>query len=373
MRTYGFADADTIMTCYVQDGIWHVAEIDANSRFWVLRMPYTTIEHLDAADGKAVLLAGSPRTAATVVTLDCETGIATPVLPVERDSNWAKYVSVAQPLGFATRDGATSHALYYPPHNPDCAAPRDERPPLLVKCHGGPTAAADSSLDLKIQYWTSRGFAVLDVNYRGSTGYGRRYHQQLEGQWGIVDVADCVDGARHLVENGRVDPARLAIRGSSAGGYTVLAALTFQDVFTAGASLYGISDLETAMADTHKFESRYGDRLLGPWPAARETYHRRSPGRHAARLGCPVIFFQGLKDRVVPPSQMERMVESLDKRGVPVAALAFADEAHGFRAAATIRAALEAELYFYGRVFGFEPADELPEVAIHNASALETK
>ncbi|HET7587967.1 MAG TPA: prolyl oligopeptidase family serine peptidase [Gammaproteobacteria bacterium] len=369
MRTYGFSDAETVIACYTQDGVWHVGEIDATGRFRVLRLPYTTIEHLDAADGRAVLLAASPRAAASIVLLDCDTGIATPA----RDADAVDlddYISIAQPLSFATSDGATSHALYYPPHNPDYVAARDERPPLLVKCHGGPTAAADSSLDLKIQYWTSRGFAVLDVNYRGSTGYGRPYRRQLHGQWGIVDVTDCLDGARHLVDTGRADPARLAIRGSSAGGYTVLAALTFHDVFTAGASYYGISDLETAMTDTHKFESRYGDRLLGPWPAARDTYHRRSPARHAARVNCPVIFFQGLKDRVVPPNQMDRMATSLGARGVPVAALTFADEAHGFRSAAAIRATLEAELYFYGRVFGFEPADALPEVEIRNADKL---
>ncbi|HET7371571.1 MAG TPA: prolyl oligopeptidase family serine peptidase, partial [Gammaproteobacteria bacterium] len=370
MRTYGFADADTVVTGYTQDGVWHVAEIEADGRFRVLRLPYTTIEHLDAADGRAVLLAASPQSAPSVVLLDCNTGIATPARSAAGGNTLDAYISVAQPLTFETSDGATSHALYYPPHNPDYAAPRDARPPLLVKCHGGPTAAADSSLDLKIQYWTSRGFAVLDVNYRGSSGYGRPYRRQLEGQWGIVDVTDCVDGARHLVATGRADPARLAIRGSSAGGYTVLAALTFHDLFTAGASYYGISDLETAMTDTHKFESRYGDRLLGPWPDARDTYHRRSPARHAARLNCPVIFFQGLKDRVVPPSQMERMAASLDARGVPVAALTFADEAHGFRAAAAIRATLEAELYFYGRVFGFEPADTLPGIEIRNAGKL---
>ncbi|HET6656099.1 MAG TPA: S9 family peptidase [Gammaproteobacteria bacterium] len=370
MCTYGFADADTVVACYTQDGVWHVAEIDADRRFRVLRLPYTTIEHLDAVDGQAVLLAASPRTAASIVLLDCNTGIATPARATDGAADVEAYLSIAQPLTFATSDGATSHALYYPPHNPDHVAARDERPPLLVKCHGGPTAAADSSLDLKIQYWTSRGFAVLDVNYRGSTGYGRPYRRQLEGQWGIVDVTDCLDGARHLVDTGRADRARLAIRGSSAGGYTVLAALTFNDLFTAGTSYYGISDLETAMTDTHKFESRYGDRLIGPWPAARETYHRRSPARHAARVNCPVIFFQGLKDRVVPPSQMERMATSLAARGVPVAALTFADEAHGFRAAAAIRATLEAELSFYGRVFGFKPADTLPEVEIRNADKL---
>jgi dipeptidyl aminopeptidase/acylaminoacyl peptidase len=370
MRTFGFVDDEAVVACYTQDGVWHVAEIDSNGRFHVLRLRYTTIDHLAAGAGRVVLLAASPHTASNVVTLDIQTGNASPARPTEEAAAIRDYISIAQPVSYATRDGKTAHALYYPPLNPDCRPARDERPPLLVKSHGGPTAAADSSLDLKIQYWTSRGFAVLDVNYRGSTGYGRPYRGALYGQWGIVDVADCLDGARHLVETGRADPARLCIRGSSAGGYTALAALTFHDQFAAGASYYGISDLETAMADTHKFESRYGDNLIGPLPAARETYHRRSPARHAARLNCPVIFFQGLKDRVVPPSQMERMVASLDKRGVPVAALTFADEAHGFRGADAIRATLEAELEFYGRVFGFNPADELPELAIRNEAKL---
>ncbi|HET6725429.1 MAG TPA: prolyl oligopeptidase family serine peptidase [Gammaproteobacteria bacterium] len=371
MRTYAFADADTIVTCYTQSGIWHAAIVDAKSRFRELPLSFTSIEHLDATDGQAVLLAASPTAAPAIVTVDCQTGTAT--RRTAEDATLADWVAAPQPLSYPARDGATAHALYYPPHNPEFAAPAGERPPLLVKCHGGPTAAAEAALDWRIQYWTSRGFAVLDVNYRGSTGYGRPYRRQLYGQWGIVDVTDCLDGARHLVDTGRADPARLAIRGSSAGGYTALAALTFHDLFTAGASYYGISDLETAMADTHKFESRYGDRLLGPYPAARATYRERSPLNGANRLDCPVIFFQGLKDRVVPPNQAQRMAAALDTKGLPVAMLTFADEAHGFRAAAAIRATLEAELYFYGRVFGFEPADALPGVDIRNAEALPIK
>ena len=232
--------------------------------------------------------------------------------------------------------------------------------------HGGPTGATGDTLSPSIQFWTSRGFAVLDVDYRGSTGYGRAYRERLYGEWGVVDVEDCVAGALHLAETGRADPARLAIRGGSAGGYTTLAALTFHDAFRAGASYYGICDLEVLAADTHKFEARYLDRLIGEWPADRDVYRARSPLHHASRLGCPIIFFQGLDDRVVPPNQAELMADALDRQGLPVACLMFEGEGHGFRKAETMRRCLEAELAFYGRVFGFEPADALPPLHIRN-------
>ena len=232
--------------------------------------------------------------------------------------------------------------------------------------HGGPTGAASDTLNPMTQFWTSRGFAVLDVDYRGSTGYGRAYRERLYGAWGVADVEDCVAGAAHLAGTGRADRERLAIRGSSAGGYSTLAALTFHDVFRAGASYYGICDLEVLAADTHKFEARYLDRLVGAWPAERDVYRARSPLHHASRIGCPIIFFQGLDDRVVPPNQAELMVDALDHRGLPVAYLRFEGEGHGFRQAGTIRRCLEAELYFYARVFGFEPADAPAPVEIRN-------
>ena len=232
--------------------------------------------------------------------------------------------------------------------------------------HGGPTGATSTTLDLRIQFWTSRGFAVLDVDYRGSTGYGRAYRDRLAGAWGLADVEDCVNGARHLAAAGLVDGDRLAIRGGSAGGYTTLCALVFHDVFKAGASFYGISDLEALARDTHKFESRYLDGLIGPWPEQAGRYRRRSPIHSAAQLSCPVIFFQGLDDKVVPPNQAERMVQVLRERGLPVAYLAFEGEQHGFRRAETIETTLQAELTFYGRVFGFRPAGELPALEIDN-------
>jgi dipeptidyl aminopeptidase/acylaminoacyl peptidase len=235
-----------------------------------------------------------------------------------------------------------------------------------VKSHGGPTAAAGNSLSLKIQYWTSRGFAYLDVNYGGSTGYGRAYRQRLDHQWGIVDVDDCVNGAKFLVQEGKADPNKLAISGGSAGGYTTLAALIFRQTFKAGASHYGVSDLEALATDTHKFEARYLDRLIGPYPEQQEVYKMRSPINFTDQLACPVVFFQGLEDKVVPPNQAEMMVEALKQKGLPVAYVPFPEEQHGFRIAANIKRALEGELYFYSRIFGFSLADEVEPLEILN-------
>jgi len=260
----------------------------------------------------------------------------------------------------------TAYALYYPPQNKDFDAPADERPPLLVMSHGGPTAATSSTLSLKVQYWTSRGIAVLDVNYRGSTGYGRAYREQLNGQWGIADVEDCINGARYLAQEGQVDASRLMIRGGSAGGYTTLCALTFYDTFHAGASHFGVSDLAALAQETHEFESRYLDRLVGPYPEARERYAARSPLQHVAQLACPAIFLQGLEDKVVPPNQAEKMVKALRAKGVPVAYLAFEGEGHGFRRAENIKRALEAELFFYSRVFDFELGEPVEPLEIEN-------
>ena len=271
-------------------------------------------------------------------------------------------------ITFATGgdDSDEAHALYYRPVNPAHVAASGERPPLLVMAHGGPTAAARRQLQLGVLYWTSRGFAVVDVDYRGSTGYGRSYREALNGAWGKADVEDCVAAARYLVDRGDVDPARLAIRGGSAGGFTVLAALAFHDTFAAGASSYGVADLEALAADTHKFESRYLDRLVGPHPEAADVYRERSPINHVDRFDAPMIVLQGSEDEIVPPAQAEMIVSALESRGVPVAYLLFEGEQHGFRQADNIVTALESELAFYGRVLGFTPVDELPEVQIRN-------
>jgi dipeptidyl aminopeptidase/acylaminoacyl peptidase len=284
-------------------------------------------------------------------------------LPVE-----TRYLARPEPIAF-TSGGATAHAFYYPPINPEFEAPSGERPPLIVKSHGGPTGSTSSELRLANQFWTSRGFALCDVNYGGSTGYGRAYRERLNGRWGEVDVEDCLNAARALVADGKADEQRLAITGGSAGGYTTLCALTFHDLFRVGASHYGVSDLEALAKDTHKFESRYLDGLVGPWPEAEALYRARSPIHHVNQLSCACIFFQGLEDAVVPPAQAETMVEALRHKGLPVAYLAFAGEQHGFRRAETIQTVLRAELTFYGRIFGFEPADPLPDLTIENLTA----
>lgn len=277
-------------------------------------------------------------------------------------------LSRPQAITFATGpDGsAESHAYFFPPAHRSCRGAPGEQPPLIVISHGGPTAATSPVLNLRIQYWTSRGFAVLDVDYRGSTGYGRAYRDALKGGWGVVDVEDCVAGARFLAERGDVDPERMAIRGSSAGGLTVLGALTFHDLFRCGTSLYGVADLAMLAQDTHKFESRYLDSLVGPWPEARDVYAARSPLHHTEQLDRPVLFLQGLEDRIVPPSQAEAMVAALDARGIPVAYITFEGEQHGFRQAANVRRALEAELQFYAWVFGFVAAGKMEPIEIRN-------
>jgi dipeptidyl aminopeptidase/acylaminoacyl peptidase len=353
LSTYGWVDRDTIACAYQQDGTWRLGLLDAHGMTPV-DLPLTEVSAVQAAPGRAVFLGGSPTAPAAIWGLSFEPGSpATPSLlhqpspPVIEEA----YLSRLEPVAFPTTGGATAHGLHYPPCHPGFTAPAGERPPLIVISHGGPTAAASSGLSLGIQFWTTRGFAVLDVNYRGSTGYGRPYRDALEGAWGIADVEDCAAGARYLVDRGLADGARLAIRGSSAGGYTTLAALAFTDVFRAGASYYGVSDLEALARDTHKFESRYLDGLVGPYPARRDLYLARSPIHHAHRLACPVIFFQGLEDKVVPPDQAERMVEALRGKGLPVEVVLFPDEQHGFRRAENVTRALEAELAFYTRVF----------------------
>jgi dipeptidyl aminopeptidase/acylaminoacyl peptidase len=261
-----------------------------------------------------------------------------------------RYFTQVRPVEFETTNGKTAFGLFYPPHNPDYQPPEGEQPPLLVKVHGGPTGSASSTLDLRIQYWTSRGIAVLDVNYGGSTGFGREYRERLRGEWGVVDVDDCINGARSLARDGVADGNRAVITGGSAGGYTALAALAFRDFFKGGGSHYGVSDLEALDLDTHKFESRYNQWLIGDYPAQKQLYQERSPVHFADRVKCPIIFFQGDEDRVVPPNQTEGMVNALRRSGVPVGYLLFAGEQHGFRKSENIKRALDAELYFYSEL-----------------------
>ena len=367
MTTYGFESAQSLICTYVEDGVQHLARLHtATLELTEIETPYASIDGLQIAGSMAVFGAGSPTQPSAIARLDLQTGT---VSELRRSSNLtvdSGYLSLPQVIEFPTEHGLTAYGFFYPPQNQDYAAPAGDRPPLLVKSHGGPTAATAATFSPSIQYWTSRGIAVLDVNYGGSTGYGRDYRERLKGNWGIVDVDDCVNGAQYLVEKGWVDSDRLCIDGGSAGGYTTLAALAFRDVFKAGASLYGVSDLEALARDTHKFESRYLDGLIGPYPEREDLYKARSPINAIEQLSCPLIFFQGDEDKIVPPNQAEMMVDALKAKGLPVAYVLFAGEQHGFRKAENIKRALDGELYFYSRVFGFELGEAVEPVAIAN-------
>ena len=367
MSSYAFASSDLIICSHVERGISRLGKLNTRSRkFEDFETPFTDIQFVRASPGQVVFRSGSPSDVVAMRRIDLETSkfeVLRRANNIEIDS---AYFSVPRAIEFPTEGGLNAHAFFYQPQNPEYRTPDNESPPLIVKSHGGPTSAATTALALSIQYWTSRGFAVLDVNYGGSTGYGRKYRERLNDRWGIVDVDDCVNGARYLVERGEVDGNRLIITGGSAGGYTTLCALTFRDTFKAGASHFGVSDAEALARDTHKYESRYLDGLLGPYPEHRDIYFERSPINFTERLSCPVIFFQGLEDKVVPPDQAERMVDALRAKGIPVAYLAFAGEQHGFRQAKNIKRALDGELYFYSRVFGFELAEPVEPVTIEN-------
>lgn len=364
---YDFVDATNIICDYTQNGVWHLAHVDTEAKtLRTLESKYTSFNSIQADSGRVVFLASSPTSFSEVVTMKAD---GTNAQVLKKSSELVvdpAYLSIPESIEYPTTGEKTAHAIYYRPKNPDYNAPEGELPPLLVHSHGGPTSAASSSLNLSTQYWTSRGFAVLDVNYGGSTGYGREYRDRLKGQWGIVDVDDCANGARYLAQKGEADSERLAIAGGSAGGYTTLASLVFTDVYNAGASHFGLSELEVFATETHKFESRYMDSLLGPYPEKKDVYYNRSPINFTDKLSCPVAFFQGLDDKIVPPNQAELMVEALRKKGLPVAYIAFEGEGHGFRKAENIQRALDGEFYFYSRVFGYEPADKIEPVPIEN-------
>jgi dipeptidyl aminopeptidase/acylaminoacyl peptidase len=366
-RWYDFLDEGTVLAIATEQGLSRLVVLDlASGTDRRLDLPFAEFAGISCAGhaalvqalpadgpGRVVRLAPATQEVATVATsgaLDLDPG----------------HLARPEHITFPSGDGRQAYALLYRPTNADFTAPAGALPPLIVRSHGGPTGRASPALNLQIQFWTSRGFAVVDVDYAGSTGYGRAYRSLLDAQWGILDVEDCIAAARHLAAEGLADPSRLAIRGGSAGGYTTLCALTFHDAFAAGASWYGIGDLEALVRDTHKFESRYLDKLVGPWPDMAELYRARSPIHHTDRLGCPVIFLQGLDDKVVPPNQAETMVKALRRKNLPVAYLAFEGEGHGFRAAETIEKALLAEFAFFCRIFGITPAEPLPPLEIEN-------
>ena len=368
MCRYAVLDANRIVAHYGNAAGTRLGIIDAaTGHVREIATPFTTFGFFAAASrGRLLCVAASAEAGPALVAIDADTGEVETLRRGAKPKLDPSYVSRAEPIACPSAGGRTAHAFYYPPRNPGFRAPESERPPLLTFIHGGPTGSTDPGFRLAIQYWTTRGFAVVDVDYGGSTGYGTAYRRLLRGGWGIVDREDCESAALYLVARGDVDPARLAIRGGSAGGYTTLCALAFGTVFTAGASYYGVSDAAALARDTHKFESRYLDALIGPWPERADLYEQRSPIHAVDRLACPVIFLQGLEDAVVPPDQTERMADALRRKGLPVACLMFEGEQHGFRQAANIRRAAEAELYFYGRIFGFSPAGLIEPVEIDN-------
>jgi dipeptidyl aminopeptidase/acylaminoacyl peptidase len=317
-----------------------------------------------AADGERVVFAASsPTERTTVIAWNASSGAET-VLHRAGDVDFGS-ISAPRAIEFSTTGGATAHAFYYPPAGAGFEGPSGDRPPLRVVCHGGPTGHRSHSLTPEFLFWTQRGIGVVDVNYRGSSGYGRAYRRALAGRWGEIDWQDCVAAARHLAELGEVDPERTWVEGGSAGGYVVLCALTFEPTaFAAGVSYFGVADAESLARETHKFESRYLDTLIGPYPETRDVYRARSPIRFTDRLERPLLLLQGLDDEVVLPSQAEMMAAALDRKGVPYAYIPVEGEGHGFRKQENVRRALQATLSFVGQIFGFEPADELDPIEI---------
>ncbi len=357
MSTYGFVSENEMICTYTQNGDWFLATLNLQTKqLQDIQINYTAIASLQVSGNQILFLGSSPTESSVIVKLNLETGELEVLQKSSQIALDEGYLSIPQSIEFPTENGKTAFGFFYPPTNKDYVALPGEKPPLVVKSHGGPTAATASSLSLKVQYWTSRGFAVLDVNYGGSTGYGREYRQRLQKTWGIVDVDDCCNGAKYLAEQDLVDGNRMAIAGGSAGGYTTLCALTFRKVFKAGASYYGVSDLEALAKDTHKFEARYLDGLVGAYPEEQDIYRQRSPIHAVDQLSCPVIFFQGLEDKIVPPNQAEMMVEALKAKGLMVEYVPFEGEQHGFRKAENIKRSLDGEFEFYAKVFGFEPA-----------------
>jgi dipeptidyl aminopeptidase/acylaminoacyl peptidase len=346
-----------------------ISVAQTSGRNGVIEVPYSDISSLKLAGESAYFIGAGPTQEPEIVHLDIASGkidVIKKSSTVVVDPN---YVSVPEPISFPTTEDATAHAYYYAPKNPEYTGVIGELPPLMVICHGGPTSSTSASLSLMTQFWTSRGIAVVDVNYRGSTGYGRAYRNALRENWGRYDTHDCIAAADYLATRGYTDRQRTVIRGGSAGGYTTINALTFHNVFAAGAAYYGIADLAVFLNDTHKFESRYLDSLIGPYPQEKQRYFDRSAINFTDQLSAPMIIFQGLEDKIVPPSQAEIMVKALEEKQIMHAYVPFEGEQHGFRKSENIERSLEAELYFYGKVLGFSPADEIEPVDIKNLPA----
>ncbi len=367
--TYGFLNADCLGCTYTNSGVGYLAILDLSlKRLRVLDTPYTSFHSIHCANGLLYAIAASPTQLPTLIEIHPKTLRLCELHQTQGQNPPPEWIAPPHAIRFATGTDEQAHGFYYHPTHPVYQGLNRELPPLIVILHGGPTSATTSNLSLKVQFWTSRGFSVLDLNYRGSSGYGRSYRQALYGRWGIAEVDDCIAGAQYLVDQGLVDPQRLIIRGGSAGGYTTLCALTFHTLFSAGASYYGISDLEGLVKDTHKFEAHYMDQLVGPWPESAQEYRRRSPLHHSDSLTVPVIFFQGLQDQVVPPNQTEPLVTALRHKKVPVCYVTYPHEAHGFRSQQAIEHSLNSELYFYQRIFNI-PTSGVAPIIIENMPA----
>ncbi len=367
LSTFVFLDAETIACIYSTGNVSQLAKLNIDSgELTDIALEYTSLTGLSMQGETLVTHAASPLTSPELAKVNLSSGKSEVFKRSSQLNIEPGYISLPETVEFPTGVDETSHGFHYPPTNPEYQGPSGEAPPLVVMLHGGPTSATKGILTLGIQFWTSRGFAVLDLNYRGSTGYGRAYRDRLVHNWGVTDVEDSVSGAEYLVSLGKADARKLAIRGGSAGGYTTLSALTFANTFSAGASYFGVSDLEALAKETHKFEARYLDSMIGAYPEEIELYKARSPIHHVEQLSSPCIFFQGLEDQVVPPNQAETMVDALTKKGIPVAYAPFEGEQHGFRIAENIKRSLDLELYFYSRIFNFTPADAIDPIPIIN-------
>jgi dipeptidyl aminopeptidase/acylaminoacyl peptidase len=374
MSMYGFKSENELVCVYNNGGYSHLAILDVDKKTLKnVELPYTAIDDVRVNANTAVFIGTSSMAPTSIVSLNLNNGEFAALRRSTDIHIDAKYISIPEAIEFPSDNGATLHAFFYPQRNADYAFP-NEAPPLIVVSHAGPTGISKPVLSFETQYWTSRGFAVLDVNYSGSTGYGREYRERLKGMWGVMDVDDCVNGAKYLAELGRINAEHAIIRGSCAGGYTALCALIFRNFFKAGASYYGWSDLDALVKDDlNKFEVGYADKLIGPYPQRRDIYLERSPITSVGHLSCPVIFFQGSEDKIVLPSRTEKLFKAIRDNGVSTAYLLFKGEGHGFRKAESIKRAIEAELYFYSKVFGFKPADDIEPVRIENLKELKRK
>lgn len=369
--SYTLINKHEILCTFIDEGEGRLGIYDKRTgKLRTVNTPWTSFSSLRSLGNACVFIAASKKTFPEIVSVDFKELYKEKPCPLTIKSSVntkfnESYYSYGQKIHFTTRNDLSAFAIYYAPVNHDFHPDNNEKPPLIVLTHGGPTAMVGSSLDMRKQYWTSRGFALLDVNYSGSTGFGREYRERLNYNWGLSDAEDCCDAALYLTSQGLADPERLIIKGSSAGGYTVLCALTFHNVFSAGASYYGIGNLESLVADTHKFESRYTDKLVGRYPDMKDIYQQRSPLFHVDQLNCPIIFFQGTDDKVVPKEQAEKMFEALRKKGIAVTYLPFNGEQHGFRKSETIKLALDAELAFYSKIFNLNREDDI-DITIEN-------